>query len=86
MKKFDVSAQAQRQRLLKRLQEKPCTTIEARAELDILNPAARINELRQQGYNIQTHWTYVITPAAVKHRVGKYVLFTEKYSKEKKYA
>jgi len=72
--------EAQRALLLKRLQEKPCTTVEARHELDIIAPAARIFELRHHhGHNIQTFWTTALNPGGRNHRVAKYVLLPGKY-------
>jgi len=74
------SAQAQRTRLLQRLQEKACSTVEARHELDILGVAPRVYELRHNyGFNIQTRWTEEKNPGGGHHRVAKYVLFTGKY-------
>ena len=50
----DLSAAAQRARLLDALRCSPITTIEARRDLDIVMPAARIHDLRHRhGYNIQ---------------------------------
>lgn len=75
--------EAQRLRLLKRLQEKSCTTIEARHELDILGVAPRIFELRHNhGYNIQTFWTTAPNPGGRNHRVAQYVLLPGKYREE----
>lgn len=48
----NTSANAQRARLLTRLQFGPVDTITARRELNILMPAARIKELKELGYNI----------------------------------
>lgn len=80
MKKFDLSAKAQRRRLLKRLQENPCTTVEARHQLDILGVAPRVHELRHcDGYNIATHWDYDHNPGGGRHRVAKYVLLPGKW-------
>jgi hypothetical protein len=80
MKKPNNSAEAQRSRLLKKLQEKPCTTMEARHGLDILGVAPRIHELRHKhGYNIKTHWTIALNPGGRNHRVAQYVLFPGKY-------
>lgn len=74
------SAKAQRARLLHRLQEKPCTTVEARHELDILGVAPRVYELRHHhGYNIQTDWTHGKNPGGGRHRVAKYVLMAGKW-------
>lgn len=69
------SLEAQRKRLLERLRKKPCSTIEARCELDIVSPAPRIHELRHgHGHNIQTFWKYDINPGGHGHRVANYVL------------
>ena len=48
----NTSANAQRTRLLARLQLGPVDTITARRELNILMPAARIKELKDRGHNI----------------------------------
>lgn len=67
----------QRDRLLKMLQQGSCTTFEARHKLDIVQPAARIFELRHKyGYNIITHWENDINPGGGKHRIAKYVLMS----------
>lgn len=50
----DTSADAQRARLLARLQTGPVDTITARSELNIMMPAARVKELRVQGHSIKT--------------------------------
>ncbi|GAB7563031.1 hypothetical protein LG202_10700 [Methylobacillus methanolivorans] len=70
----DNTAKAQRQRLLDFLVVwNSITTIEARRELDIMMPAARIHELRQQGCKIDTVWTSDITEQGKQHRVARYV-------------
>ena len=75
MKKQNNSLEAQRSRLLKRLQNGDCSTTEARHELDILGVAPRIYELRHHyGFNIQTQWTDDRNPGGGHHRVAKYVL------------
>ena len=77
--------QAQRSRLLKRLQEKEASTLELRHELDILAVAPRVHELRHQfGFNIQTHWTNDRNPGGGHHRVAKYVLLAGKYKEGKR--
>jgi len=74
----DISLLAQRKRLLERLREKPITTIEAREQLNILMPAARIFELRKNyGLNIITLWTKDCTSQGKPHRVARYVLIPE---------
>lgn len=51
----DTSSHAQRARLLARLYLGPVDTITARSELNIMMPAARVKELREQGHPINTH-------------------------------
>jgi hypothetical protein len=52
----DTSGSAQRARLLARVQQAgSVTTIAARSELNIMMPAARVKELREQGHPIKTH-------------------------------
>lgn len=51
----DISGHAQRARLLARLELGPVDTLTARAELNILMPAARIKELKDMGHNIRSH-------------------------------
>ncbi|MEQ4259023.1 Helix-turn-helix domain-containing protein [Pseudomonas sp. BS3767] len=51
----NTSTSAQRARILKHLQSGPLTTIEARTRLNVMHPAARIQELRLAGYPIKTH-------------------------------
>ncbi|WP_411726050.1 helix-turn-helix domain-containing protein [Methyloglobulus sp.] len=53
----------------------PITTLEARQKLDIMHPAARVQELRGLGHDIITHWQTVDTGKA-KHRVARYVLLS----------
>ena len=68
------SAQAQRQRLKRYLQEHGyITTIQARHLLDVICPAARIFELRERGCNIETLLVTDVTPEGRRHRVAKYV-------------
>lgn len=51
------------------------STIEARRDLDILSPAPRIKELREDGHRIETHWSTEETELGT-HRVARYVLFS----------
>lgn len=64
---------AQRERVLNRLQSSPLSTLQARQELGILHQEGCVIELREQGYNIITHWTEDSIGNA-KHRVACYVL------------
>ena len=73
----DLTASAQRARLLDALRIAPITTIEARRNLDILHPAMRVLELRTQGYGIHTVWTHQETDAGIQHRIARYVLQAE---------
>lgn len=79
----DTSPQAQRQRLLDALREagsKGINTIQARRDLNILMPAARVHELRHdQHHNVQTIWTTELTPEGYPHRVARYVLMAGKW-------
>lgn len=76
----DHSADAQRNRILKRLQKNDCSTFTLRHEEDVPSPAPRIFELRHHhGYNIKTHWTNDRNPGGGHHRVAKYVLLAGKY-------
>ena len=71
----DNSANSQRSRLLAAFEVRnSVTTIEARRDLDILMPAARVFELRARGFDIATIWTDDLTECGRKHRVARYVL------------
>lgn len=71
----DNSAHTQRLRLLAAFEARhSLTTIEARRDLDILMPAARVFELRARGFDIATIWTDDVTECGRKHRVARYVL------------
>lgn len=68
-------AEAQRERLLDALSRGSVTTIQARRDLDIMMPAARVHELRHgEGYNIATVWCTEPTDSGALHRVARYVL------------
>jgi hypothetical protein len=73
---FPTDSNQQRARLLLWLQTSPLTTIQARQELDIMHPAARIQELREAGHNIITNWIASDTGKA-KHRIARYVLLAK---------
>ncbi|MEQ1544696.1 helix-turn-helix domain-containing protein [Methyloglobulus sp.] len=70
---LSTNTKHQQLRLLAYLLASPITTTEARQILDIMHPAARIQELRELGHNIITFWQTVDTGKA-KHRVARYVL------------
>lgn len=71
---FDNSAESQRQRLLSHLYQDPLTTLQAREQLDIMAPAARVMELRKRGYDIETVWVWDLSPCGKPHRVARYIL------------
>ena len=68
------SADAQRTRLLDALRCRPVSTIDARRELDILCPAARVLELRRSGVQIVTYWVTEPTDCGKTHRIARYAL------------
>ena len=71
----DNSAQNQRLKLLDWLLERvSITSSEAREKLDIYYPPARIFELRQAGYLINTIWDNWTSEHGIKHRIARYVL------------
>lgn len=75
----DNSAEAQRDRILVWLRKAGrLTAMEGVQELDVPRLAARIRELRQRGYQIQTWWVIEMSPAGNNHRVGQYRLIQSK--------
>lgn len=81
---YDISTYAQKQRLLTELRIKPITTIQARSELNILAPAARIWELRHiEGHNITMHLVKDVTTEGKQHRVAQYSLINGKWRSNK---
>jgi len=71
----DLSAEAQRARLLDALRCGPVTTIEARRNLDILILTARVHELKHRhGDDIQTIRIRQETDSGKLHSVARYVL------------
>ena len=72
----DNSAQNQRLKLLDWLLEKnSITTTQARINLDIMSPAARILELKRHGYLINTIPAEWLSEHGIKHKgVARYVL------------
>jgi len=72
------SAASQRARLLAWLKKESITILEAREELDILAPAARVFELRHVcGYPIETNTVTRYTAAGRPHNVAIYHLKTK---------
>lgn len=71
------SLPVQRAHLLKWLQGRGrITTLQARNELGIMHPAARIQELRESGYIIETYWQLEADTTGKQHKQGLYVLMT----------
>ncbi|MDQ7975912.1 helix-turn-helix domain-containing protein [Paraburkholderia sp. SARCC-3016] len=71
-------ADAQRRRILEFLrQHRSLSTIDARHQIDVLHPAARVMELRRIGHEIMTVWAHEYTPEGRKHRVARYHLVQE---------
>jgi len=71
----DTTAASQRMRLLAHLRHDSITTIEARCDLNVLHPAMRIKELREDGHNVVTRLMDVRDDYGRKHsRVALYSL------------
>jgi len=72
---MDNSIKAQVSRLLPALKIKPMTTFEIRNDLDIMEVAARIWDLRHKyGCEINREMVEVESPSGNKHRVARYSL------------
>lgn len=72
------STATQRDRLRAAFHElRRLSTVEIREGLDIIHPAGRVQELREDGLNIITLWTTVVSEGGEKHRVADYVLGVE---------
>lgn len=69
-----TSARDQAARLLEALRCFAITSFEAMRYLDVYHPPARVQQLREQGHKIDTHWQVIETESGDKHRVGLYVL------------
>lgn len=71
----DNSAFNQRLKLLDYLLEHgSITSKKAQTDLDIYYPPARIKELREAGYLINTIWDSWTSEYGIKHRIARYVL------------
>ena len=81
-KSTDTSAAMQRARMLDALKRRPLTTLQARRELDVMHPAARVMELRRDGYPIEMVWAHDITAEGYTHRVARYALTGERAQRE----
>ncbi len=70
---YSTQKPAQWQRIIEWLQHKPLTTLQARNELDVMHPSARVQELKAKGFNIITRMV-VEDSGKAKHKIGQYVL------------
>jgi len=71
----DTSTSNQRAITLSAISSAPKSTIELRHKFGIMHPAARIQELREMGHEIDTVRITEMTPDGIKHKaVAKYVL------------
>jgi hypothetical protein len=70
----DNSVHSQRSRLLEKLRECNLTTSDARHDLDIMHPAARVQELREMGFEILTVKTNEKTSNGGIRHLARYVL------------
>lgn len=68
-----ISTDQQRKFIVTRLEERPHSTNELRL-MGIYNPAARVKELRNKGYLIDTFYREETDSSGLVHRVGVYVL------------
>lgn len=74
MSKPSNAACEQRKRLLDRLRLGTVSTLEARRELDIMHPAARVMELRNAGYQIDRLTVDESSDCGRLHKVARYML------------
>ncbi|OOF45931.1 transcriptional regulator [Rodentibacter trehalosifermentans] len=74
-----TSSQEQRLFILRSLEERPHSTHELRAK-GIYYPPARIKELRDKGYAIDTFYRDETDSTGLTHRVGVYVLHQNEVS------
>lgn len=71
----DNTAAHQRARLLEAMRVRAgITTLEAMRFLDIVDPRARVVELRKEGYRINTSWVRQPSECGRMHAVGLYTL------------
>lgn len=69
----------QRAALLKWLQaHQRITTLQARNELGIMHPAGRVQERRDAGNDITTHWQWEADATGKEHKQALYVLLSYK--------
>jgi hypothetical protein len=70
-----MSSKSQKLRILDHLRRgNALTTLEARQDMGIQHPAARIQSLREQGIPIDTVWVSQVSDLGITHRVARYVM------------
>lgn len=73
----DTSLANQQAIVLSAVRNESQTTSSLRTDYGVMHPAARIQELKEMGYRINTVRVSVITPDGVKHRsVARYFLIS----------
>ena len=70
---IDNRASSQRARMIKYMHTQPLDTLTARKELDVMHPAARIQELKAQGHKIDTVKIKRASECGKLHTVAMYV-------------
>lgn len=79
MKDTNISAGEQQRRVLDALREAPQSTFDLRSRYNVMHPGARIQELREMGYDIDTIRQARIDDYGRKHPgVALYVLLGER--------
>ena len=79
----DTSASTQRARVIQALRTGPKTTIEVRRDWGVMQPAARVFELKARGYSIVKTPVSAHTDDGALHRgVARYVLLHEPRAQE----
>jgi Helix-turn-helix domain len=68
---MSARGRCQQQTILAALRQAPVSTLQARNELFVMSPAARVMELKEQGHNIITHKIYAGTK-----KIASYVLIS----------
>ncbi|CBY80840.1 Conserved hypothetical protein [Haemophilus influenzae F3031] len=79
-----TSTHEQQKYILQRLSVRPHSTNELR-ELGIYFPPARIKELRDKGFHIDTFYRKETDSSGLAHRVGVYVLHQNEVSQNYQY-
>ncbi|MDN3211362.1 helix-turn-helix domain-containing protein [Haemophilus sp. SZY H57] len=79
-----TSTGEQRRFTIERLRERPHSTNELR-QMGIYYPPARIKELRDKGFHIDTFYRKETDSSGLAHRVGVYVLHQNEVSQNHQY-